>query len=57
MALMPIFMQEKIMNNLIYQDIVEDIRNYKCSDSEIEKLLEMFIKAIDNFTDGLSKKY
>jgi len=37
------------MNNLIYQGIVEDIRNDKCSDSEIEQLLETFTRAISHF--------
>ena len=32
------------MNNLIYQGIVEDVRNDKCSDREIEQLLEIFTK-------------
>lgn len=45
------------MNNLIYQGIVEDIRSDKCSDSEIEKLLEVFTRAIDYFTSELSEKY
>ncbi len=45
------------MNNLIYQGIVEDIRNDKCSDGEIEKLLEVFTSAISYFTNGLSEKY
>ena len=45
------------MNNLIYQGIVEDIRNDKCSDGEIEKLLEVFTRAIDYFTSDLSEKY
>ena len=45
------------MNNLIYQGIVEDIRNDKCSDSEIEQLLEVFTIAIGYFTNDLSEKY
>ena len=45
------------MNNLIYQGIVEDIRSDKCSDSEIEKLLEIFIRAISYFTDNKTEKY
>ncbi|MDC0857439.1 hypothetical protein OAP83_01850 [Rickettsiales bacterium] len=45
------------MNNLIYQGIVEDIRSDKCSDSEIEQLLEVFTRAIGYFTSELSEKY
>ena len=45
------------MSNLIYQGIVEDIRSDKCSDSEIEKLLEVFTRAIGYFTSDLSEKY
>ncbi len=45
------------MSNLIYQGIVEDIRSDKCSDSEIEKLLEVFTRAIGYFTNDLSEKY
>ena len=45
------------MSNLIYQGIVEDIRSDKCSDSEIEKLLEVFTRAIGNFASDLSEKY
>jgi ribosomal protein S17E len=45
------------MNNLIYKGIVEDIRSDKCSDSEIEKLLEVFTRAIGYFTNDLSEKY
>ena len=45
------------MNNLIYQGIVEDVRSDKCSDSEIEKLLEVFTRAIGYFTNDLSEKY
>ena len=45
------------MNNLIYQGIVEDIRSDKCSDSEIEQLLEVFTRAIGYFSSDLSEKY
>jgi hypothetical protein len=45
------------MSNLIYQGIVEDIRSDKCSDSEIEKLLEVFTRAIGYFSSDLSEKY
>jgi hypothetical protein len=45
------------MNNLIYQGIVEDIRDDKCSDREIEQLLEIFTKAISYFTNDLLEKY
>ncbi len=45
------------MNNLIYQGIVEDIRSDKCSDSEIEQLLEVFTRAIGYLTNDLSEKY
>ena len=45
------------MSNLIYQGIVEDIRSDKCSDSEIEKLLEVFTRAIGYFTSDLPEKY
>ena len=45
------------MSNLTYQGIVEDIRSDKCSDSEIEKLLEVFTRAIGYFTNDLSEKY
>jgi hypothetical protein len=36
---------------------VEDVRNDKCSDREIEQLLEIFIKAISYFANDLSEKY
>ena len=45
------------MNNLIYQGIVEDIRSDKCSDSEIEQLLEVFTRSIGYFSSELSEKY
>jgi hypothetical protein len=45
------------MSNLIYQGIVEDIRSDKCSDSEIEQLLEVFTRAIGYFSSELSEKY
>jgi len=45
------------MSNLIYQGIVEDIRSDKCLDSEIEKLLEVFTRAIGYFANDLSEKY
>ena len=45
------------MSNLIYQGIVEDVRSDKCLDSEIEKLLEVFTRAISYFTSDLSEKY
>ena len=45
------------MSNLIYQGIVEDIRSDKCSDSEIEQLLEVFTRAIGYFSSDLSEKY
>ncbi|MDA9231168.1 hypothetical protein N9O56_01185 [Rickettsiales bacterium] len=44
------------MSNLIYKGIVEDIRNDKCSDGEIEKLLEIFTKAIGYFTSDINEK-
>jgi len=45
------------MSNLIYQGIVEDVRSDKCSDSEIEKLLEVFTRAIGYFSSDLSEKH
>jgi len=45
------------MSNLIYQGIVEDIRSDKCSDSEVEQLLEVFTRAIGYFSSDLSEKY
>jgi len=44
------------MSNLIYKGIVEDIRNDKCSDSEIEKLLEIFTKVIGYFEPDINEK-
>ena len=44
------------MSNLIYKGIVEDIRNDKCSDSEIKKLLEIFTIAIGYFEPDLNEK-
>ena len=55
MQLVPKINQNK-MNNLIYKGIVEDIRNDKCSDSEIEKLLEIFTKAIGYFASDINEK-
>ena len=45
------------MSNIIYQGIVEDIRSDKCSDSEIEQLLEVLTRAIGYFSSDLSEKY
>lgn len=45
------------MTKIIYQGIVEDIRSDKCLDSEIEKLLEVFTRAIGYFSSDLSEKY
>jgi hypothetical protein len=39
------------MNKLIYQGIIEDTRKEKCSDQEIEKLIEIFTKAVEKFAD------
>jgi len=55
MELTPRINQNK-MNNLIYKGIVEDIRSDKCSDSEVEKLLEIFTKAIGYFTSDINEK-
>jgi hypothetical protein len=55
MELTPRINQNK-MNNLIYKGIVEDIRSDKCSDSEVEKLLEIFTKAIGYFTSDTNEK-
>ena len=55
MELTPRISQNK-MNNLIYKGIVEDIRSDKCSDSEVEKLLEIFTIAIGYFTSDTNEK-
>jgi hypothetical protein len=44
------------VSNLIYKGIVEDIRNDKCSDSDIEKLLEIFTIAIGYFASDDDEK-
>lgn len=44
------------MSNLIYKGIIEDIRSDKCSDSEVEKLLEIFTIAIGYFTSDINEK-
>ena len=55
MELTPRIKQNK-MNNLIYKGIIEDIRSDKCSDSEVEKLLEIFTKAIGYFNSDINEK-
>lgn len=44
------------MNRLIYKGFIEDIRNEKCSDQEIEKLIEVFEEAVNSMAATSSKK-
>ena len=36
------------MNRLIYKGFIEDVRNEKCTDQEIEKLLDVFEDAVNS---------
>lgn len=37
------------MQRLIYQGFIEDVRNEKCTDQEIEKLIDVFEEAAEKF--------
>lgn len=45
------------MSNLVYKGIVEDIRSEKCTDQEIEKLLDVFTKSIGYFSSEDDEKF
>ena len=44
------------MNRLIYKGFIEDVRNEKCTDQEIEKLLDVFEDAVKSMADTPAKK-
>jgi hypothetical protein len=44
------------MSNLVYKGIVEDIRSEKCTDQEIEKLIDVFTKSIGYFSAEETEK-
>lgn len=44
------------MSKLIFQGIIEDISNERCSDSQIEKLLEIFTKTLKPFAEISASK-
>ncbi|MES2677406.1 MAG: hypothetical protein V4612_03725 [Pseudomonadota bacterium] len=44
------------MNRLIYKGFIEDVRNEKCSDQEIEKLINVFEEAVKSMSSTLAKK-
>lgn len=44
------------MSNLVYKGIIEDIRSEKCTDQEIEKLLDVFTKSIGYFSSDVDEK-
>ncbi len=43
-------------NRLIYKGFIEDVRNEKCSDLEIEKLLDVFEEAVNSMAATSAKK-
>lgn len=43
-------------NRLIYKGFIEDVRNEKCSDLEIEKLLDVFEEAVKSMAETPTKK-
>jgi len=43
-------------NRLIYKGFIEDVRNEKCSDLEIEKLLDVFEEAVKSMAETPAKK-
>jgi hypothetical protein len=43
-------------NRLIYKGFIEDVRNEKCSDLEIEKLLDIFEEAVKSMAETPAKK-
>lgn len=45
------------MNKLTYQGIIEDIRDARFLDSEIEKLLAIFTKAVSCLNSDIFEKY
>ncbi len=44
------------MNRLIYKGFIEDVRNEKCSDQEIEKLIDVFEEAANSMAATSAKK-
>ncbi len=44
------------MFRLIYKGFVEDVRNEKCTDQEIEKLLDVFEDAVNSMAATSEKK-
>jgi hypothetical protein len=44
------------MNRLIYKGFIEDVRNEKCSDREVEKLLDVFEDAVKSMAETSAKK-
>ncbi len=44
------------MNRLIYKGFIEDVRNEKCTDQEIEKLLDVFEDAVNSMAATSAKK-
>ena len=44
------------MNRLIYKGFIEDIRNEKCTNQEIEKLLDVFEEAVNSMAATSAKK-
>ncbi len=44
------------MKRLIYKGFIEDVRNEKCTDQEIEKLLDVFEEAVNSIAATSTKK-
>ena len=44
------------MSRLIYKGFIEDVRNEKCTDQEIEKLLDFFEEAVNSMAATSAKK-
>ena len=44
------------MNRLIYKGFIEDVRNEKCTDQEIEKLIDVFEEAVNSRAATSAKK-
>ncbi len=44
------------MNRLIYKGFIEDVRSEKCTDQEIEKLIEVFESAVNSMAETSAEK-
>ena len=44
------------MNRLIYKGFIEDVRSEKCTDQEIEKLIDVFEETVNSMAATSAKK-